>query len=34
MAQALYKDKSHSVEDICKTLKVSRATIYHYLKVD
>ncbi len=32
MAQALYKDKTHSIEDICKTLKVSRATLYRYLK--
>jgi DNA invertase Pin-like site-specific DNA recombinase len=32
MAQALYEDKSHSIEDICKTLKVCRATLYRYLK--
>ncbi len=31
MAQALYKDKRNSVADICRTLRVSRATLYRYL---
>jgi DNA invertase Pin-like site-specific DNA recombinase len=33
MAQALYADKSHTVGDICKTLNVSRATLYRYVRV-
>jgi DNA invertase Pin-like site-specific DNA recombinase len=32
MAQALYNDKRHSVAEICRTLHVSRATVYRYLK--
>ncbi len=32
MAQALYNDKSNSIADICKTLRVSRATLYRYIK--
>jgi DNA invertase Pin-like site-specific DNA recombinase len=32
MARALYADKSHSVEDICKTLNIGRTTLYRYLK--
>ncbi|HEX6011465.1 MAG TPA: recombinase family protein [Geminicoccaceae bacterium] len=32
MAQALYADKSHTVGDICKTLNVSRATLYRYVR--
>jgi DNA invertase Pin-like site-specific DNA recombinase len=31
MARALYADKSNSVQDICKTLAISRATLYRYL---
>src|SRR5215210_2240448 len=33
MAQALYNDKSNSIADICKTLRISRATLYRYIKV-
>jgi DNA invertase Pin-like site-specific DNA recombinase len=33
MAQALYADKANPVGDICKTLNVSRATLYRYLRV-
>jgi DNA invertase Pin-like site-specific DNA recombinase len=33
MAQALYADKSNTVGDICKTLNVSRATLYRYVRV-
>src|SRR5436190_263594 len=33
MAQKLYKDKSNSIDTICKTLRISRPTIYRYLKV-
>ncbi len=32
MAQALYADKANTINDICKTLNVSRATLYRYLK--
>ena len=33
LAQALYEDKNNSVADICATLRVSRSTLYRYLKV-
>ena len=33
MAQALYSDTSHSIADICQTLRVSRATLYRYIQV-
>ncbi len=33
IAQALYDDDSHSIDDICKTLRVSRATLYRYIRV-
>jgi DNA invertase Pin-like site-specific DNA recombinase len=32
MAQALYKDKNNTIDEICKTLNVSRATLYRYVK--
>jgi DNA invertase Pin-like site-specific DNA recombinase len=32
MLQALYKDKSNSIDQICQTLHISRATFYRYLK--
>src|SRR5689334_5986061 len=31
LAQRLYEDKKNSIEDICQTLRVSRATLYRYL---
>jgi DNA invertase Pin-like site-specific DNA recombinase len=31
MAKALYADKTNSVGEICKTLGISRATLYRYL---
>ncbi len=31
MARALHADKAHSIEDICKSVGVSRATLYRYL---
>jgi DNA invertase Pin-like site-specific DNA recombinase len=31
MAQTLYADKTNSVSDICKTLNISRATLYRYV---
>ncbi len=32
MAQALYNDPTNSIADICKTLNISRATLYRYIK--
>jgi len=32
LAQTLYNDKRNSVADICKTLRISRATLYRYVK--
>src|SRR5436309_7052706 len=32
IAQALYNDQSHSIAEICKTLNISRATLYRYIK--
>jgi DNA invertase Pin-like site-specific DNA recombinase len=34
MAKALYNDSSHMVIDICKTLKISKSTLYRYLKTE
>src|SRR5438874_3112614 len=34
MAQALYKDKNNSITDICKTLNISRATLYRSIQVE
>jgi DNA invertase Pin-like site-specific DNA recombinase len=34
MAQALYNDKNNTVDEICKTLNISRATLYRYIKTD
>jgi DNA invertase Pin-like site-specific DNA recombinase len=31
MAQALYNDKNNTINDICKTLDISRATLYRYV---
>ncbi len=33
MAKALYQDKTNTIPTICNTLKVSRATLFKYLKV-
>src|SRR5512135_2162697 len=32
IAQALYHDKTNSIADICRTLHISRATLYRYMK--
>lgn len=32
MAQKLYDDKTNSITDICKSLNVSRATLYRYIQ--
>src|SRR5437588_6870873 len=31
MAQSLYNDKTNSIDDICKTLNISRSTLYRYI---
>jgi len=33
MAKKLYNDKTNEIEDICKTLHISRSTLYRYLQV-
>jgi DNA invertase Pin-like site-specific DNA recombinase len=32
MAKKLNRDRTNSVNDICKTLHISRATLYRYIK--
>src|SRR5256714_2255054 len=32
MAQSLYDNKNNTIDDICKTLNISRATLYRYIK--
>ncbi len=32
IAQALYNDKTTAIADICRTLRISRATLYRYLE--
>jgi DNA invertase Pin-like site-specific DNA recombinase len=31
MAQALYNDKTNTINDICRSLNISRATLYRYV---
>jgi DNA invertase Pin-like site-specific DNA recombinase len=31
MAQALYNEKANSIVDICRTLRISRSTLYRYI---
>src|SRR2546421_10501924 len=33
MAKKLYADKTTAISDICKTLNISRATLYRYVKM-
>ena len=33
MAKKLYADKTNAIADICKTLNISRATLYRYVKI-
>jgi DNA invertase Pin-like site-specific DNA recombinase len=33
MAYALHNDPSHTVEDICETLHISRSTLYRYARI-
>jgi DNA invertase Pin-like site-specific DNA recombinase len=32
LAQSLYENKNNTIEEICKTLHISRATLYRYIK--
>lgn len=32
LARSLHADKSHSIDDICETLHISRPTLYRYLR--
>src|SRR2546425_4160822 len=32
LAQSLYENKNNTIEEICKTLNVSRATLYRYIQ--
>lgn len=32
IAQSLYNDKTNTIGDICRTLRVSRSTLYRYIK--
>ncbi len=32
MAQALYNDPTNHIEDVCRTLHISRKTLYRYVK--
>ena len=32
MAQRLYNDKNNTIDEICKTLNISRATLYRHIK--
>jgi len=34
MARQLYADKSNSIKDICKSLRISKATLYRYVHAD
>jgi DNA invertase Pin-like site-specific DNA recombinase len=33
LAQRMYEDKTNSIDDICKALRVSRSTLYRYVQV-
>jgi len=33
MVQELYNNKQNALADICKTLGISRATLYRYIQV-
>jgi DNA invertase Pin-like site-specific DNA recombinase len=34
MVQDLYRNKENSIDEICKTLNISRTTLYRYIKTD
>src|SRR2546425_4608 len=33
LAQSLYDNKNNTIDEICKTLNISRATLYRYIKI-
>src|SRR5438045_8703274 len=33
LAQSLYDNKDNTIDEICKTLNISRATLYRYIKI-
>jgi DNA invertase Pin-like site-specific DNA recombinase len=34
MVQDLYRNKENSIDEICKTLNISRTTLYRYIKLE
>ena len=32
LAQSLYENRNNTIDEICKTLNVSRATLYRYIQ--
>ena len=34
MAQSLYDNKNNTIDEICKTLNISKATLYRYIKTE
>ncbi len=34
IARRLFEDKAHSLDEICETLKISRSTLYRYLRME
>jgi DNA invertase Pin-like site-specific DNA recombinase len=32
MALSLYNDKTHSIDEICSQLHISRSTLFHYVR--
>jgi predicted transcriptional regulator YheO len=32
LAQSLYENRENTIDEICKTLNVSRATLYRYIQ--
>src|SRR5438874_8117257 len=34
LAQSLYNDKNNTIDEICKTLNISRATLYRYINTE
>jgi predicted transcriptional regulator YheO len=34
LAQSLYENRDNTIDEICKTLNVSRATLYRYIKTE
>jgi len=34
LAQTMHADKTNTIDEICQTLHISRATLYRYLKLN